>query len=417
MFSFGLGRARCDPFLCVRTLVRYNVSNMVRSKSVRLEPSERTKIAVWAAAAGRCTFCNRSVLENLDLGLEVPIGELAHNVGWGEKSPRGESDLDAEQRRQAENLILLCRNCHKPIDDNGILGLYTVDVLARLKREHEQRVRALTEIEGNRQAAIVRVVSPVRDVNPELSYETVLGATAAAGYFPKILPWSYSAEHELDLRRGGDFRTAADFARCAEDIDGLVRRIDDGIAREAITRLAVFAMTRIPLLVHLGAKLDDKVPTIIFQRHRVDDSNPWRWPADPPPPPLFETRVLQHGSDSRHVALTINLSGTVRPEELPATIDETYTIYALGPVAPDEPGPSLISSPAALANFEATIRRFLARVEADHGKIDQISLFPAAPLSAAITVGRVLMPNVSPAWTIFDRDEHGQFFHALEVRR
>lgn len=390
---------------------------MAGSTDDRLDPTERTKVAVWAAAAGRCTFCNRLVLGNEDLGLAVPIGELAHNVGWGEKSPRGESDLSPEQRRQADNLILLCRTCHKPIDDKGIVGLYTVDVLARMKRDHEQRIHALTEIDGDRQAAIVRVVSPVRDVNPELSYETVLGATAAAGLFPKILPWSYSAECELDLRRGGDFGAPADFTHCAEDIDVLVRRIDDGIRRDEIKRLAVFAMTRIPLLVHLGAKLDDKVPTLIFQRHRVDDGNPWRWPVDPPPPPMFETRLLRTGSDRQHVALTINLSGTVRLEELPAEIDETYAIFALGPVAPQVPHPSLISSPAALANFDSAIREFLALIEAEHGKIDHIDLFPAIPLSPAITLGRVLMPDVSPAWRIFDRNAERQFFAALEVRR
>ena len=51
----------------------------------------RTEIAVWAAAAGRCTFCNRLVTENEDLGLIVPIGELAHNIGWSKGSPRGNS--------------------------------------------------------------------------------------------------------------------------------------------------------------------------------------------------------------------------------------------------------------------------------------------------------------------------------------
>ncbi len=103
----------------------------------RLNPNKSTEIAVWAAAAGRCTFCNRLVLENEDLGEPVAIGELAHNVGWGEKSPRGESDLSADERREASNLLLLCRTCHIPIDQGGVAKRYTVARLAEFKREHE----------------------------------------------------------------------------------------------------------------------------------------------------------------------------------------------------------------------------------------------------------------------------------------
>jgi hypothetical protein len=33
-----------------------------------------------------------------------------------------------------------------------------------------------------------------------------------------------------------------------------------------------------------------------------------------------------------------------------------------------------------------------------------------------VTLGRVLMPKLSPAWAVFDRDERGQFFEALEVQ-
>ena len=54
---------------------------MAGSESTNSEPSDRTKRQVWAAAAGRCTFCNALLTENENLGVTVPIGELAHNVG------------------------------------------------------------------------------------------------------------------------------------------------------------------------------------------------------------------------------------------------------------------------------------------------------------------------------------------------
>jgi hypothetical protein len=389
---------------------------MTNSES-RIAPTERTKIAVWAAAAGRCTFCNRLVLENEDLGEPVLIGELAHNVGWGKESPRGRSTLSSDQRREASNLLLLCRNCHKPIDQGGVVGRYTVDVLARLKREHEQRIRRLTAIGADRQAFVVRVVGPVRGVSPELTYDTVLDAVTAAGLFPTLLPWSFRSEHDLDLRQVPDFGTPDHFATCTRYVNDLVQRINDGIRGGNIVRLAIFGFARIPVLVHLGAQLDDKVPTQIFQRQRVDDANAWRWPENPPPTPAFETKQANQGKYPGSVALLVNLSGTIRLEDLPDGMAGTHTVYTLDPVAPAEPNPNLISSAAALTNFDRELRRFLASVEANHGKVDRIDLFAAVPVSAAITLGRVLMPHVSPAWAVFDRDEQGRFFEALEVHR
>ncbi|ADL45305.1 hypothetical protein Micau_1752 [Micromonospora aurantiaca ATCC 27029] len=63
------------------------------------------------------------------------------------------------------------------------------------------------------------------------------------------------------------------------------------------------------------------------------------------------------------------------------------------------------------------MRGFLAALEANHGNLDSINVFAAISVSAAVTVGRVLMPQVSPMLKIYDRDNNGAFFLALRVRR
>lgn len=379
--------------------------------------SERTKQLVWASAAGRCTFCNCLVTESENLGEPVPIGELAHDVGWGEGSPRGDSDLDADQRRAAENLLLTCRNCHKPIDDGGAIGRYTIDELLRRKYEHERRIRHLTAIGADRAAHIVRLVGHVRGVAPALTRETVLTASTAAGLYPQSLPTAHWEDVDLDLRPLGDINTPAEFEACLPAIRTLAARVIDGVRREGVDRLAIFAFARIPLLVFLGAQLDDKVQTLIFQRHRVDNDNAWRWPEHPGDPVKFDMTLALAGSDTTRVALVVCLSGTVRLDELPAEVLESHFVYLLAPRPPVEPGPTLVARPETLANLETALRQFLAHVEAAHGKVPSVFLFPAIPISAAITIGRVLMPHVSPSWRVFDRDPSAQFFEALEVRR
>lgn len=78
-------------------------------------------------------------------------------------------------------------------------------------------------------------------------------------------------------------------------------------------------------------------------------------------------------------------------------------------------GPAVINSIESLQVFEGTVRRFLATVEERHGKIPHIHLFPAVPVTPAITLGRVLMPDVSPAWRVYDRDENNVFIETIEV--
>jgi len=387
------------------------------STETRPTTTDATKIAVWAAAAGRCTFCNQLVTSNEDLGELVAIGELAHNVGWGRNSPRGDSDLTDDERQAAENLLLLCRTCHKPIDQNGVKDRFSVMRLAELKREHESRIQALTDIGADRKANIIRLVGPIRGANPELTYETALEALTAAKLFPALIPGAFYSEYELDLRHIPDFGTPAHFAACASYIDGVMNRVNEGVRHDEIRRLAVFAFARIPILVHLGASLDDKVPTRIFQRHRTDTENAWNWPSPPPAPPTFTFEKTTVGNVADQVALVVNLSGTIDLAELPGDVISSHSVYQLSPDSPAVSDPSVISSPQALANLEKTLRSFLATVEAEQGKIDRIALFPAIPLAAAVTLGRVLMPEISPAWQVFDRNDERPKWSQLQRKK
>jgi hypothetical protein len=258
-------------------------------------------------------------------------------------------------------------------------------------------------------------VGAVRPTPPELTRDTVLAAATAAGLYPHTLPTAHWQDVDLDLRSDGEQATREDFERCLPRIGNLAKRVHEGVRREAIDRVAVFAIARIPLLIELGARLDDKVQTLIFQRHRRDDANAWRWPSDADDPVDFQIRLLQEGKMTQ-VALIVCLSGTISLDELPAGITDSNTIYGIYPVEPSAPDPSLIRNPESLANFEAAARRFLAKVEADHGKVEHISLFPSVGVAPAVTLGRVLMPQLSPAWRVFDRDQHRKFFEALEIR-
>ncbi len=260
----------------------------------------------------------------------------------------------------------------------------------------------LTEIGADKAAFIVRLVGPIRGSSPELTPDTVLAAATASGFYPQRLPGAHYADIDLDLRGVSEPTNQWQFGQQAELVCGLADRIHDGVRRQAIQRVAVFAFGRIPLLVQLGASLDDKLDTRIFQRHRIDGGNAWLWLSDETRA-AFATAKLQEGTDRQLVAIVLSLSGSIELGDLPEEVSRAYTVYEVRPLG--QQGPNLIASPGDLAVLEGHLRNLFAMVEDLHGKIDVIAVFPAIGVASAVTLGRVLMPEVSPALIMFERDD------------
>lgn len=71
---------------------------------------------------------------------ETLIGEMCHIVADKDNGPRGKSDLVSEKRDKYANLILLCRNHHREVDQQE--NSFSVDVLLEMKANHEAWVRS-----------------------------------------------------------------------------------------------------------------------------------------------------------------------------------------------------------------------------------------------------------------------------------
>jgi len=104
--------------------------------------SLKTHKMLWSLAAGRCAFpgCRRELsMDASQADDESLIGEACHIVAQSPSGPRGHSPLTPEQRDHYDNLILLCRNHHKRVDDQE--NTYTVQRLLQMKAAHEKWVR------------------------------------------------------------------------------------------------------------------------------------------------------------------------------------------------------------------------------------------------------------------------------------
>jgi hypothetical protein len=79
-------------------------------------------------------MCKKDLLFETNGVVSSLIGEVAHIVGETIAAARGVSPLSLVDRNEAENLILLCRDHHKIVDDDP--ATYPVDRLHRVKTDH-----------------------------------------------------------------------------------------------------------------------------------------------------------------------------------------------------------------------------------------------------------------------------------------
>ncbi len=362
---------------------------------------------VWIRAGARCAICNRYLLDE-NLGAVVPVGENAHIVGREQtaKSPRGLDPLPAAERDKAENLVLLCREQHKLVDSQ--VDLFTVDELRRLKRAHEDRVRRVTEIGGNQQTTVLRVVGNVRGATASVDRGLVAEAVVASQRYPHYSLAHHQDGLEVSLRSIPDEGSPAYYRVAKSFIDDGLTRLADGLRREAVRHVSLFAFARLPLLVYLGSRLDDAFEVDIYQRHRHSQAWVWdeRYPAED-----FEVTVPETAPAGTEAALVLNLSGTIQSDELPGEV-RGLPRYVCAP-ANKVPHPDILAHRASLSNLERTLRDLLAGIESSAKRLEALHLFSAIPISAAVVMGRILGPS-APKLLVYD-ENGGTRRIALEV--
>lgn len=102
----------------------------------RLEPKLSTVKKLFALSGNKCAFedCNNNLIDDNAL-----IGEICHIEAAEPGGPRWNKDSDNEYRRDFDNLILMCPNCHKKIDSDE--EKFTKELLAKWKNNHYNKYK------------------------------------------------------------------------------------------------------------------------------------------------------------------------------------------------------------------------------------------------------------------------------------
>lgn len=117
--------------------------------------SEKDRKRLWAKSGNRCAICKQELVKPNADNLDYNIGEECHIVSGKPSGPRHEdgwSDYDIY-----ENLILLCRNHHKTIDDVNNISQYPKEKLLEIKSKHELWVKE--KLSFNKDSDILPLIS------------------------------------------------------------------------------------------------------------------------------------------------------------------------------------------------------------------------------------------------------------------
>jgi len=110
-------------------------------------PQKDQKI-LWGRSGNRCALpeCQKPlVIEKKEKDKESVIGVMAHIKGENPKAARYDTNMTDKERNCYDNLILVCSDHHKMIDDQ--FNTYTVEKLHQIKKQHELWIKNSTEKE------------------------------------------------------------------------------------------------------------------------------------------------------------------------------------------------------------------------------------------------------------------------------
>lgn len=351
---------------------------------------EKVKRDLWFAAHGRCEFagCNKLLFNHCITMDECNISNYAHIIGDSPKGPRGDKKKSKELAKDINNLILLCPDCHKLIDSNE--EKYTVEVLKRMKKEHENRILLVTGISPSMKSLVVAYGPKIGIDNPHFHKDVLFNTIFPERYPADLSPIEIQMKNSV--MKDGETSFWEVESRQIEDI--CKNKVLGPLERGEISHVSLFALGPQPLLVKLGTILNDKYPITVFQKHRVPDS--WRWLEEDT---QNDIQLIEPHDKTKEPILVIALSAKAILGRIADRFKDTVSLWS---ITCDEPGNDIMRCQHQLKQFNQVARMAMNSIKTAHSKAGYLKIFMAAPTSCAVELGRIRMPKADLPWVLYD---------------
>ncbi|MEX1275489.1 MAG: HNH endonuclease [Bacteroidota bacterium] len=369
---------------------------------------EPVRHLLWGKSAGRCELrgCGKLVYRDDLTQTELNFADIAHIIGRRANGPRGNEDVSEDRPycNNIENLMLLCLEHHRMIDRKA--KNYSSDDLRQMKKEHEDRILLQTSVNPDRRSSLVFYRSNVGQLHPALDFHT-----AAQALLPNCFP-ANQQPIELGILNNPIADHDSDYWK--NEIKYLERqfaiKVMPLLETGSKSHFSIFAFAPIPLLIKLGSLFADVYPVDIYQLHR----NPltWNWLEAPKD---FDYPVLEPDEDNELIALNVSLSADITNDRIyDALGTRRVSIWKITAIANGHSKNDHLRSPVQLQLFANQYRRLLNRIKASHGQKQTLHVFPAAPISACVAMGRYRQAKADLPLQIYDQNKkRGGFYSTV----
>lgn len=363
--------------------------------------STKVKAELWWRSAGRCEFkgCNKPLYQHGITFDNCNLSNCAHIIADSPQGPRG-GESSMELARNPENIMLMCPECHKYIDNEG-KDKYDADMLVAMKQHHEKRMEFLTGLKEDLQAQIVTYGADIAGHSHDFAFPQLQEA---------LLPDFYPANtdvKELGVKfYAGDNWNEYWKNEEANLVYSCNSKILDHINRWDYKRIALFALAPMPLLVRLGTLLNNKHEVAVYQKQR---SGGWKWPEQGSHIDFIVNRPsVTEENPILVLSLSFPILERVRQERRDANIWE---------ITIEQPNTDFLKSKEMLYDFGRTVETVLDDISKVAG-VQSLDVYMSVPVSCAIEFGRVWMQKANVSLNIYDYDRRysGQDKLALTIK-
>lgn len=355
---------------------------------IRKQISANVKNMLWGRAAGRCEFrgCNKRLwLDCLTKDL-CNKANIAHIVSDSPDGPRGDATRSPQLAGKIENLMLLCQDHHDLVDSPDYVKEYPEDLLVQMKKDHESRIERVTGIKEDMGVHTVACSVAIEDTLPPIDVNS-LNRALLPDYYPEEdrpieISWTYFKEGDWNKYWREEEQKLITQCRC---------RILDQIGSWQNKKIALFAIGPMPLLVKLGAILNDKLPVEIYQKHRKP--NTWAWQDGGPV--NFIVNPPQDSSNDPVLVFSLSYDITDRVRKYYGGGASIWEFRI------DSPNNDFLMSKKHLEVFSKKVYEVLADIKLKAQK-GCVKVFMSMPVACAIELGRVWMKKADVALDLYD---------------
>jgi len=343
-----------------------------------------------ADSGGRCNYpgCGEKVIYEYEDGTFVKVVEFCHIIGESSKGPRGHPKLSEIMEKEPENIILLCANHHRIVDNNE--DEFSVDKLKKMKENHTQWVNE--RLDGLKEAVWTLI----------LHSGNVTG-TGTPNLDKELIHQDFYGTHiieETEEFKFNEFLTKtknwSEFKKKQEKWWENFRNHS-----EKPKKYIICSINFIPLIIHLGYLIHNTNIFDIYHYH--SEENTWKWKPlkeEDINKEFFHVENLEKKDNSiTEIALSISITGKVNKYEIFKVTDDNIKIIKMNV---DNPDRTWLQYKEQLLEFQVKYTRLIDTIVRSYTNIKNIRLFYAGPAPMAFIIGSYINPTIHPRFLIYN---------------